>query len=646
MKGNNLLEPADKKDYIHSRLDNIKNECNPQTYEWVLFPKEISANQLKQVGGTCYLISSIESLSHIPNILEYIFPNWKNFSPFEFSYKVQFYGMKKEVEPTTYIINNQFPIDNKSNLIFTKPLENEAYAIILEKAWAAIVGGYNNINGGRSYEVLNKILGTSCGRMFNNKMEILTQKYREQEKKEIEFINNLSYENKNDPDIIVEEIKNSFKKTCPIITAAINMGNGGHAYSILGTYSVENPNNPYEVKEFIILKNPWRSGSKDKEREKIIEKEINKTVDLFMDIKRINKKYEDTGVFYMPMEYFKKWFRDVTICLPDYQKFFPKVYDSRNLYDAINNYYGYNSNQNYFDIVQGNRFIKVNIISKKKFEETKKKIVQNNGSEFAYVYDKNMLSSIWRYKNKVGITPDYCFVRKKGETKYKLNQFPQFLNFSEYEIYVPNITMIDKGDKTYCITELKRISNTDEYNYNKQLNKKYLENKDIKDLDLFKSDFQQIQNLDDEVQYFLKDVKYSEKRTVQSVNDGWITIFKGINVYSNESYNLAENKSPNMHYHVHNLSNFRPKDVNDLLTLFNYEGKVFKCSCYFIEDGKTIKHCKKSFIFEKLISIYNYKIQVDQITISPNDKFAYFFNLDERYDPKEKKYKKFFIYNK
>ena len=52
-----------------------------------------------------------------------------------------------------------------------KPLEKEAYAMILEKAWAAIVGGYKNINGGRAYNVLNKILGTSCSCIYNNKME-------------------------------------------------------------------------------------------------------------------------------------------------------------------------------------------------------------------------------------------------------------------------------------------------------------------------------------------------------------------------------------------------------------------------------------------------------------------------------------------
>ena len=59
-----------------------------------------------------------------------------------------------------------------------------------------------------------------------------------------------------------------------------------------------------------------------------------------------------------------------------------------------------------------------------------------------------------------------------------------------------------------------------------------------------------------------------------------------------------------LHYHVHNLSNFRPKDVNDLLTLFNYEGKVFKCSCYLIENGKPVKNCNKQFTFKKKVFFF------------------------------------------
>ena len=334
-------------------------------------------------------------------------------------------------------------------------------------------------------------------------MKILTNKYRNQERKEIDFINSLNSNQKEDPEIILYEIKNAFKKNCPIITTSINMGEDGHEYSILGTYSEMNPDYPFNMQEFIILKNPWRSGNEDKELEKINEDEINEIVDSFRDIKVINNKYKDTSVFYMPKEYFTKWFRDVTICLPNYKQYFPKVYNSSNLYKDINSFYGYDSNQNYFDISQGNRLIKVNIISKEKFEETKKKIIQNKGSEFAYVYDDESLSTVWRCKNKVGITPDYCFARQKGLTKYNLLKDPINLNFKDYEIYAPNIAMINNGDKCYCITQLKKINSMNEFILNKQINRRYLENKDIKEIDLFKSDFEQIKNLDDEVREML-----------------------------------------------------------------------------------------------------------------------------------------------
>ena len=128
MEDYNILEPEDINNYYYTQLSEIKNECNPRSYDWVLFPKEIAANQLKQEGGTCYFVSAIESLSHIPNILEYLFPDWNNFSSTDYTFKLQFYGMNISPKPTTYAIYNQFPIDNNSHLKFMRPLENEAYA--------------------------------------------------------------------------------------------------------------------------------------------------------------------------------------------------------------------------------------------------------------------------------------------------------------------------------------------------------------------------------------------------------------------------------------------------------------------------------------------------------------------------------------
>ena len=563
------------------------------------------------------------------------------------SFKVRFYGMNKKGYPTTYIINNDFPVNNNNDLLFMKPLENEAYAIILEKAWAAIRKGYKNIEGGFGYKVLKALLGPSCSCIFNAKMEVLTNKYRDLEKKRIEEINNGSF-NKKDPEIIFNAIKNSFKTSCPIITTSININEEeGHEYSILGTYSETDPNYPYQLQEFVILKNPWRSGDQDRELEKINEEEINEIVDSFKDIKEINNKYFNTGVFYMPKEYFKKWFRDVTICLPNYKEYFPKVYISKNLYEAVNNFYGYNSNQNYFDISQGNRLIKVNIISKKNFEETQKKIIQNKGSKFAHVYDNNSLSTIWKCENKVGITPDYCFAREKGKSKYNFYKGPGYLDFEDYEIYVPNITMINKGDKCFCITQLKRINNINDYKRNLQLNRQYLENKDLNEIDLFKSDFEQLKNLDDDVQRFLKDVTYAKKILTQKITNGWVNTFEGINLCSNEYANLSVNKSHETHYHVYNLNFFfKPKNEQELLKVFYWVGKKFKCSCFYVRDGYRIKECEEYFTFEKIIYIYKYSIRVSKISISPYDNYTYFFYLEQKYDPKERKTKKFFIYNK
>ena len=56
------------------------------------------------------------------------------------------------------------------------------------------------------------------------------------------------------------------------------MEDEGHEYSILGIYSDDNTHNLFDSEEFVILKNPWRSGSSDREIEKINEKEINKIV--------------------------------------------------------------------------------------------------------------------------------------------------------------------------------------------------------------------------------------------------------------------------------------------------------------------------------------------------------------------------------
>ena len=103
-----------------------------------------------------------------------------------------------------------------------------------------------------------------------------------------------------------------------------------------------------KIQDFIILKNPWRSGDDIIEKFDIIE--IENKIKPFQEIIEINNKHYETGVFYMPREYFEKWFRDLTICIPNYKKYFPEVYDCLILYKVVAKYYKIKSNQYYFDL--------------------------------------------------------------------------------------------------------------------------------------------------------------------------------------------------------------------------------------------------------------------------------------------------------
>ena len=174
-------EPMDIAKYNCKPFSNILNNCKERTYDWELFPQEIAANQLEQSGGTCYMVSSLESLSHIPKLLNYLFE--PNFSSNKATFQVNFRQGDGTIEH--YIINNMFPIEKNNDLKFMKPLEKEAYGIIFEKVWAVIRGGYEQIDGGHGSEVLNKVLGTSSKDLFNKKMgkfEINIKQYIDKKK--------------------------------------------------------------------------------------------------------------------------------------------------------------------------------------------------------------------------------------------------------------------------------------------------------------------------------------------------------------------------------------------------------------------------------------------------------------------------------
>lgn len=93
---------------------------------------------------------------------------------------------------------------------------------------------------------------------------------------------------------------------------------------------------------------------------------------------------------------------------------------------------------------------------------------------------------------------------------------------------------------------------------------------------------------------------------------GWVEIFNGINVYSNEK--------EDGHYHTHSYR----QTNND--NLFHLIGQTFKCNCYYIDNNITTKECNKYFTFQKHVLFYNYTYKINGVPITCN--YPYYDEYD------------------
>jgi hypothetical protein len=76
----------------------------------------------------------------------------------------------------------------------------------------------------------------------------------------------------------------------------------------------------------------------------------------------MNEKYPETGIIYMPMDYYYDWCSDYTICTPDYKTISPNTHQHFQLYKKLMELYNMNSSKFYFDIDDGGKFVKTNLI--------------------------------------------------------------------------------------------------------------------------------------------------------------------------------------------------------------------------------------------------------------------------------------------
>ena len=124
--------------------------------KWELFEGKIEFNDVQQGSlGDCYFLSSITALTEYPFLIKEKFRT-KSFNA-EGYYEIIFFI---DGEWQIVFIDDYFPYNiAEKNFAFALPHNNELWAILLEKAWAKLNGGYSNIIGGIVSEPVSALTG-------------------------------------------------------------------------------------------------------------------------------------------------------------------------------------------------------------------------------------------------------------------------------------------------------------------------------------------------------------------------------------------------------------------------------------------------------------------------------------------------------
>ena len=124
--------------------------------KWELFEGKIEFNDVQQGSlGDCYFLSSITALTEYPYLIKEKFRT-QQFNE-EGYYEIIFFI---DGEWQILFLDDYFPYDpRKRTFAFARPHNNELWAMLLEKAWAKLNGGYSNIVGGIVSEPISALTG-------------------------------------------------------------------------------------------------------------------------------------------------------------------------------------------------------------------------------------------------------------------------------------------------------------------------------------------------------------------------------------------------------------------------------------------------------------------------------------------------------
>ena len=131
---------------------------------WKVFSDKIEPADVTQgMIGDCYLISAIAALTEYPNLI------FEKFRTREYN-DIGYYEMILFIDGEWQIVfvDDYFPFYG-NQFVFAQPNTKEMYAILLEKAWAKVNGGYSNISYGCIFEILLLLTGFPSEIIKNDK---------------------------------------------------------------------------------------------------------------------------------------------------------------------------------------------------------------------------------------------------------------------------------------------------------------------------------------------------------------------------------------------------------------------------------------------------------------------------------------------
>jgi hypothetical protein len=141
--------------------------------DWEIFEGKIEVDDVKQGHiGNCHFLSAVASLVAVnPNLIYQLFRTrtQSHFSEKNYFEVVLFIeGVWQVViiddwfisykEQEKYLHDSEFP--------FTRPNKKELWVLILEKAWAKVLGGYSKMIGGNAAEVFKTLTGFDTESMY------------------------------------------------------------------------------------------------------------------------------------------------------------------------------------------------------------------------------------------------------------------------------------------------------------------------------------------------------------------------------------------------------------------------------------------------------------------------------------------------